>query len=56
MHAAQGKYDDAAVTPPAFYGQTDWGRLNMKVITRPDVASSEWQCTYLHLYFHLHLM
>ena len=47
MHASQGKYDDAAVTPPSFYGQTDWGRMNMKVVTRPDVASSEWQLTYL---------
>jgi hypothetical protein len=45
--AQQGKYDDAPVKPPFFYGKTDWGKFNMKVITRPDVASSEWQLTYL---------
>ena len=47
MCAQQGKYDDAPVKPPFFYGKTDWGKFNMKVITRPDVASSEWQLTYL---------
>ena len=47
LTAQQGKYDDADVKPPYFYGKTDWGKFNMKVDTRPDVASSEWQLTYL---------
>ncbi len=47
MHSATGKFDDKEVKPPFFYGKTDWGKFNMKVITRPDVSSSEWQLTYL---------
>jgi hypothetical protein len=47
LTAQQGKYDDADVKPPFFYGKTDWGKFNMKVDTRCDVASSEWQLTYL---------
>ena len=47
LHSATGQFDDKQVTPPFFYGKTDWGKFNMKVITRPDVSSSEWQLTYL---------
>jgi len=47
MTAQQGKYDNADVKPPYFYGKTDWGKFNMKVDTRPDLATSEWQLTYL---------
>jgi len=47
IHSATGQFDDKPVKPPYFYGKTDWGKFNMKVITRPDVSSSEWQLTYL---------
>jgi acetoacetate decarboxylase len=48
MHSAIGKYDDAELSAkPAFYGNTEYGRLNMKVVTSPDLAQSEWQLVYL---------
>jgi len=47
LHSATGKFDDKQVTPPYFYGKTDWGKFNMKVVTRPNLASSEWQLTYI---------
>jgi len=48
IHSAIGKYDDADLpTKPKFYGNTDYGRMNMKVVTAPDVSSSEWQLIYL---------
>jgi len=47
LHSATGQFDDKQVTPPYFYGKVDWGKFNMKVVTRPDVSSSEWQLTYL---------
>jgi hypothetical protein len=31
LHSATGKFDDKQVTPPFFYGKTDWGKFNMKV-------------------------
>jgi len=48
MHSATGKYDDADLPArPKFYGNTEYGRMNMKVVTSPDVAESEWQLVYL---------
>jgi len=48
IHSCTGKYDDADLpAKPAFYGNTEYGRMNMKVVTTPDVASSEWQLVYL---------
>jgi acetoacetate decarboxylase len=48
MHSAIGKYDDAELSAkPAFYGNTEYGRLNMKVVTAPDLSSSEWQLVHL---------
>ena len=47
LHSATGQFDDKQVTPPHFYGKTDWGKFNMKVVTRPDLSSSEWQLTYI---------
>jgi hypothetical protein len=49
IHSATGKYDDADLSAkPAFYGNTDYGRMNMKVVTAPDLSKSEWQLVYLH--------
>ncbi len=48
LHSATGKYDDADLSAkPKFYGNTDYGRMNMKVVTAPDLSSSEWQLVYL---------
>jgi acetoacetate decarboxylase len=48
MHSTTGSYDDAELSAkPAFYGNTDYGRLNMKVVTSPDVAQSVWQLVYM---------
>ena len=48
MHSTTGSYDDAELSAkPAFYGNTDYGRLNMKVVTSPDVWQSVWQLVYM---------
>ena len=48
IHSATGKYDDADLSAkPKFYGNTEYGRMNMKVVTAPDISSSEWQLVYL---------
>jgi hypothetical protein len=48
LNSVTGKYDDADLSAkPAFYGNTEYGRMNMKVITAPDISNSEWQLVYL---------
>jgi hypothetical protein len=48
MHSATGKYDDADLpAKPAFYGNTEYGRMNMKVVTAPDLSTSRWELVYL---------
>ena len=48
LHSATGKYDDADLpAKPTFYGNTEYGRMNMKVVTAPDVAESRWELVYL---------
>src|SRR4029453_10510151 len=48
IHSATGKYDDADLpAKPKFYGNTEYGRMNMKVVTAPDISTSEWQLVYL---------
>jgi len=48
LHSANGRYSDKPLPArPLFYGKTDWGRLNFRIITEPDVMSSEFQITYL---------
>ena len=40
LHSATGKYDDADLpAKPKFYGNTEYGRMNMKVVTAPDIAN-----------------
>jgi hypothetical protein len=48
LHSATGKYDDADLpAKPKFYGNTEYGRMNMKVVTSPDVLESRWELVYL---------
>ena len=48
IHSSTGKYDDADLpAKPAFYGNTDYGRMNMKVVTAPDLSESRWELVYL---------
>jgi hypothetical protein len=48
LHSATGKYDDADLpAKPAFYGNTEYGRMNMKVVTAPDISTSRWELVYL---------
>src|SRR5262252_9693323 len=48
IHSATGKYDDADLPArPKFYGNTEYGRMNMKVVTAPDISESRWELVYL---------
>ncbi|WP_307402860.1 acetoacetate decarboxylase family protein [Desulfofundulus luciae] len=51
IHTATGKYSGNSFQDlprlPIFYGKTDWGRFNMKVVTSGDLRETEWQLTYL---------
>jgi hypothetical protein len=48
FHSANGRYSDKP-TPhkPTFYGKTDWGRLNYRITTYPDVTKTRHQVTHL---------
>ena len=38
LHTANGRYSDKPLSVrPTFYGKTDWGRMNYRITTRPDV-------------------
>jgi hypothetical protein len=44
IHSTTGKYDDADLSAkPKFYGNTEYGRMNMKVVTAPDISESRWE-------------
>ncbi|HEX3037191.1 MAG TPA: acetoacetate decarboxylase family protein [Thermodesulfobacteriota bacterium] len=48
LHTANGRYSDKPLSArPTFYGKTDWGRLNYRITTRPDVTNSIHEVTYL---------
>jgi len=48
IHSATGHYDDLDLSQrPKFYGNTEYGRMNMKVVTSPNVAESRWELVYL---------
>lgn len=48
LHTANGRYSDKPLsTRPTFYGKTDWGRMNYRITTRPDVTTSTHEVTYL---------
>jgi len=48
FHSANGRYSDKP-TPhkPTFYGKTDWGRLNYRITTYPDITRTRHQVTHL---------
>jgi len=48
LHTANGRYSDRPLSArPTFYGKTDWGRMNYRITTRPDVSNSIHEVTYL---------
>jgi hypothetical protein len=48
LHTANGRYSDKPLSArPAFYGKTDWGRMNYRITTYPDVTNSVHEVTYL---------
>lgn len=48
IHTANGRYSDKPLSAkPTFYGKTDWGRMNYRITTRPDVSNSIHEVTYL---------
>jgi hypothetical protein len=48
IHTATGRYDDAELpAKPSFYGDPRYGRMNLRLITQPDLMSTKWDLTYL---------
>ncbi|MEM4658333.1 MAG: acetoacetate decarboxylase family protein [Candidatus Methanosuratincola sp.] len=48
LHTANGRYSDKPLSArPTFYGKTDWGRMNFRITTSPDVSYSLFELTYL---------
>jgi len=48
LHTANGRYSDKPLSArPTFYGKTDWGRMNYRITTEPDVLHSIHEVTYL---------
>jgi hypothetical protein len=48
IHTANGRYSDKPLAArPVFYGKTDWGRMNYRITTSPDVTYSIHEVTYL---------
>lgn len=51
IHSATGKYSGTSISDisrlPVFYGNTEWGRGNMKIVTDGNLARTQWQLTHL---------
>lgn len=48
IHTATGRWDDAAVARhPVFYGKTDYGRVNLRLLTDPTLRTTRWQLVYI---------
>ena len=48
IHTATGRYDDSELSAkPAFYGDPDYGRMNLRLITDPSLKTTKWDLTYL---------
>lgn len=51
MHSATGQYTGNKISDlarvPMFYGKSDWGRLNMRVLSSGDLRETNWQLTFL---------
>jgi len=51
IHTATGQYSGNKLSDlpavPAFYGKTDWGRMNYRMVTHPDVSKTTYNLTHL---------
>ncbi|MDA2953579.1 MAG: acetoacetate decarboxylase family protein [Actinomycetota bacterium] len=48
IHTATGRYDDSELSAkPAFYGDPDYGRMNLRLITDCSLKTTKWDLTYL---------
>ncbi len=48
LHTANGRYSDKPLSAkPTFYGNTEYGRMNFRMTTRPDVTNTKFELTYL---------
>ncbi|MFQ5729046.1 MAG: acetoacetate decarboxylase family protein [Waddliaceae bacterium] len=48
LHTANGRYSDKPLSAkPTFYGNTEYGRMNFRITTRPDITNSKFELTYL---------
>jgi len=48
LHTANGRYSDKPLSVrPIFYGNTEYGRMNYRITTRPDITTSTHEVTYL---------
>ncbi len=48
LHTANGRYSDKPLSvKPTFYGNTEYGRMNFRMTTRPDVTNTKFELTYL---------
>lgn len=51
IHTATGRYSSNKLSDlpavPIFYGKTDWGRFNYRMVTSPDVSKTTYNLTHL---------
>lgn len=48
VHTATGRWDDGPVDPrPVFYGNPDYGRVNLRLLTDPTLTTTRWELVYL---------
>jgi hypothetical protein len=48
LHTANGRYSDKPLSVrPIFYGNTEYGRMNYRMTTRPDITTTIHEVTYL---------
>lgn len=48
IHTATGRWDDEPVQPqPRFYGNADYGRVNLRLLTDPTLTTTLWQLAYI---------
>ncbi|HWH14734.1 MAG TPA: acetoacetate decarboxylase family protein [Miltoncostaeaceae bacterium] len=48
IHTATGRYDDGEVGPrPVFYGNPEYGRVNLRMLTDPSLRTTRWELAYL---------
>ncbi len=48
LHTANGRYSDKPLSvKPTFYGNTEYGRMNFRMTTRPDITNTKFELTYL---------